>query len=139
MDEAPSPGPALCVWGGGGVENQDFLLLGEDLLVTSPLWQAESCSSLASFQPILQRPRVNKCLWNASAQSADLPASVGVTALPSGSVCLPVGPGLGDRTMTANHRCLKSEERIGLHGDRSQPGQALETQGGVGPAWSPGL
>lgn len=65
---------------------------------------AESRSSLASFQPILQRPRVNRCLRNASALSADLPASVGVTALPSGSVCLPVGPGLGDRTMTANHR-----------------------------------
>lgn len=58
-----------------------------------------------------------------------------------------VGPELGDLTMIANHRCLKSGERISLYGDRSRPGQALETlpsglevqsREGVAAAWSPG-
>ena len=42
---------------------------------------------------------------------------------------LPVRSGLGDQRLTANHRCLKSGERVGPNGDSSRPYQAHKTTG----------
>lgn len=90
--------------------DQYFLLGGGVLLVTSLQWQAMSCSSLTSFQPGSREYQgsINVFGVNVHRQRVCLP--LGVRALSVwvslfACVCLPVGPGLGDPTMTANYRC----------------------------------
>nr|KAF6394888.1 hypothetical protein HJG59_010479 [Molossus molossus] len=88
---------------GGDGEGPGLPPGGGVLLVTSPQWKAMSCSSLASFQPGSRENQGSINVFGVNVHCQRMCLWVSEPCL-SGSVCLLVGPGLGDQTMTASHR-----------------------------------